>query len=494
MQALEKIKEAFISVVPIMGVVWLLHMTIAPIGDSLAPFLAGGILLALGLGIFLLGAEISLVPIGQKSGAALTSRRSLPLLLVAGLAIGFFTTVAEPDVQVLAAHVTAVAPAISPAVLVFMIAIGVGLLVAVAIARSVLRASLKMMLAVLYLLVFGCACLTEPSFLGIAFDAGGATTGPMTVPFIMALGVGIASAYARSDAADQSFGFIGLASIGPVLAVLLLGMFAAPGSSSGKPEAAPSDLPLWGHFIALLPEIVHEVLMALGPLAAMCVLFQLTLLHLPPIQLARGIVGFIYTFVGLVIFFLGVKGGFIPAGAALGGQLASLWKGAALLPVGFVLGALAVCAEPAVWVLNDQIEQVSGGHIRARVMLFSLSIGVACAVGFAMFRVWQGTSLWWFLIPGYALTFLLATRCPPLFTAIAFDSGGVASGPMASTFILSFTLGASHSMGGTPVTDAFGVIAMIAMTPLITIQILGILYARKRRAVEAQKHSTGTPL
>ena len=496
MQVLNKLKEAAVSVLPIMGIVGLLHLTIAPIEDSLPAFLVGGVLLIIGLSIFLLGAEIGLVPIGQKTGAALTAKRSLPLMILAGLAVGFFATVAEPDVQVLATQVVGVAPDISPNMLIMMIGIGVGGFVAVAVVRSVLRFSLKILLLVFYLLVFGCAWLTDPAFLGIAFDAGGATTGPLTVPFIMALGVGIASSYGRNNAdGDQSFGFVGLSSIGPVLAVLLLGIFLTPGSNQAAAAATSAQpLSLGDHFLTLLPEIVHEVLMALGPLAALCVLFQFTLLHLPPIQLARVIVGFVYTFVGLVIFFLGAKGGFIPAGTELGGQLATTDGGVFLIPVGVLLGALVVCAEPAVWVLNEQVEQASGGHIRARVMLVSLSIGVACAVGIAMFRVWQGVSLWWFLIPGYIITFVLTRFCPDLFTAIAFDSGGVASGPMASTFILSFTLGASSATGGNPATDAFGVIAMIAMTPLITIQILGMLYARKRRAAEAQKHIAETSL
>lgn len=233
--------------------------------------------------------------------------------------------------------------------------------------------------------------------------------------------------------------------------------------------------------------------MALGPLVGLFVIFRIFLLRLTRYQTIRMAVGLVYTFLGLVCFFVGVKGGFIPAGRELGGILAQHDFRYFLILAGVVLGALAVCAEPAVWVLNAQVEEVSGGHIKRTVMLVSLCIGVAAAVGMAMLRVVTGMSIWWFLIPGYVLALGLTLFCPRMFTAIAFDSGGVASGPMASTFILAFTLGASHSLGGNPITDAFGVIAMIAMTPLITIQILGILVDRREKAAARRRDALREP-
>ena len=349
-----------------------------------------------------------------------------------------------------------------------------------------------MLLLLFYLLLFGCAALTSPAFLGVAFDAGGATTGPMTVPFIMALGVGVA-AVRGGRGKDDSFGLIGLASIGPVLSVLILGMLHH-GRTGGVPEAIEAQAStLLGHFGALVPEVAGEVGMALGPLVGLFVIFRMFLLRLTRYQTIRMAVGLVYTFLGLVCFFVGVKGGFIPAGRELGGILAQHDFRYFLILVGVILGALAVCAEPAVWVLNAQVEEVSGGHIKRTVMLVSLCIGVAAAVGMAMLRVVTGMSIWWFLIPGYVLALGLTLFCPRMFTAIAFDSGGVASGPMASTFILAFTLGASHSLGGNPITDAFGVIAMIAMTPLITIQVLGILVDRREKAAARRRNATCEP-
>lgn len=461
-----------------MAVVWLLHISVAPLEENLDRFLVGGALLICGLAIFLLGAELGIVPIGQRAGSALTQRRNLALLLGVGFMVGFFITVAEPDVHVLAQQVASVDPSIKPLWLIGMIAIGVGLFVVVALARIVFQISLRLLLAAFYALLFLCAIFTVPSFLGIAFDAGGATTGPMTVPFIMALGIGIAAVRARGQ--NDSFGLIGIASIGPVLSILILGLFQKGGEVAAGADQHNAALSLWGHFTGLAPEVAAEVGMALLPLVGLFIFFKLFLLkRMTRYRMLRTAFGLLYTWIGLVLFFVGVKGGFIPAGQSIGVLLAAHPQSWLLIVIAFTLGALAVCAEPAVWVLTNQVEEVSGGAIKSRVLLVFLCVGVAVAVALALFRVISSLSLWWFIGPGYAVAFLLTLFCPPMFTAIAFDSGGVASGPMASTFILAFTLGASSGLGGNPILDAFGVIAMIAMTPLIAIQILGILYRKK---------------
>jgi len=485
----DKLKESLISVLPVMVLVGLIHLGLAPLDGIISRFLAGGILLIFGLSVFLVGTEIGVLPVGQKTGSSLTARRSLPLMVGVGFVVGFFITVAEPDVWVLAQQVAGVAPAIKPPLLVSMIAVGVGLFVAVAMGRIIFQIPLRQLLIVFYLMVFLCAALTDPAFVGIGFDAGGATTGPMTVPFIMALGVGVASV-TGGRAADDSFGFIGLASIGPILAVLFMGMLASAGGQAASEEAQTTGLSLVEHFLHLLPEVTGEVATALGPLAMLFIVLQIFLLRMPPAGVRRMIRGLIYTFVGLICFFVGAKGGFMPAGTALGGLIAEIspWL---LIPVGLIIGMVVVCAEPAVWVLTAQVEDVSGGHIRRSLLLAALSLGVGLAVGLAMYRAASGSSLWWFLIPGYALALSMTFFCPQMFTAIAFDSGGVASGPLASTFILSFALGASGALGGNPLTDAFGVIAMIAMMPLIAIQALGILYHRKEQT--ARKRAAVSP-
>lgn len=472
----DKIKEAAISVIPVMTVVWILHLTVAPMGPALYKFLVGGVLLILGLGIFLLGAEVGIVPTGRQAGSALTQKRNLPLLLISGFIIGFFITIAEPDVHVLAEQVRNVDPQISAFTLVLMIAAGVGLFVAIALSRIVFQLSLRIMLAAFYLLVLICAIFTPSSFLGIAFDAGGATTGPMTVPFILALGIGVAAVRARASSND-SFGLIGIASIGPILSVLILGFFTAAGTPVSENGEELADLSIWDHFLGQIPAVSEETAIALAPLVILFGLFRIFLFsHMPVSSMMRVVMGLIYTYIGLVCFFVGVKGGFIPAGTMLGALLSSQDNFFLLILIAFLLGALAVCAEPAVWILTKQVEEVSRGAIKSRMILVFLCIGVAAAVALSLGRLVLGWQLWTFLLPGYLIAFALSLYCPPMFTAIAFDSGGVASGPMASTFILAFTLGAAGQLGTLSVLDAFGAIALIAMTPLIALQILGILF------------------
>lgn len=483
-----KLKETCISVIPIMMIVVLLNFTIAPLGaESLFRFLTGGVLVIIGLTLFLVGADIGIIPIGQKVGAALTAKRNLLILTTVSFAIGFFITVAEPDIQVLASQIVGVNPAVPKTPLMFMIAFGVGFFIVVGLLRIVFNISYHWLLILFYGVIFAFASFSDPGFIGVAFDSGGATTGPMTVPLIIALGVGVASSKGGGVMnRDSSFGLTGMASVGPVMAVLILGLVCS-GSAAG-PDAA--DMVTEGGapgFISLLPHVMKNMAAALMPLALMFALFQIFLIHMPPHQVRRMIKGLAYTFVGLVFFMTGVEGGFMPVGSMIGGIIGSLPYNFVLIPIGLVLGAVVVCAEPAVWVLNEQIEEISGGHIRKRLMLVSLSVGISVSIGIAMLRVITGLSIWYFLILGYAAALILTFFTPKLFTAIAFDSGGVASGPMTSTFILSFTLGASSAAGGNPITDAFGVIAMVAMTPLITIQLLGLLFGMKEKEVLGQK-------
>jgi hypothetical protein len=491
---LEKLKETGISVAPVMLIVLALSLAIAPIpGVLLAKFLLGGVLIIVGLGVFLLGTDIGILPVGQDVGSALVHRRSLPLMLAVGFLVGFIITVAEPDVQVLANQVAKVDASIPKNLLIVMIGLGVGFFVSVSFGRIILGISYRWLLFAFYAAVFILAALTDPAYVAVAFDAGGATTGPMTVPFIMALGVGVAAVRRGKDAEGDSFGLVGLASIGPIMAVLAMGIInkdgaaAAPAAAAAGVEgaAAPASLGILGDFLHLAPETAAEAARALGPLAAMFLAFQLILLKMPPHRVARMAKGLLYSFIGLVLFLVGVNGGFLPAGAAIGARIGASEGNWVLIPIGVVFGAVVVLAEPAVWVLNNQVEEVSGGAIKKEAMLASLSLGVAAAVGIAMLRVVTGISVWWFLVPGYALALALTFFCPPLFTAIAFDSGGVASGPMSSTFILAFTLGASSAAGGNPLSDAFGVIAMIAMTPLIMIQILGLMFSFEEKKAKA---------
>ena len=494
MNLLAKFKETASSVLPVMAIVLILGVTAAPLGsDLLLRFSVGGILLITGLTIFLLGVDVGILPLGEQGGSELTKRRNLPLLLGASFLIGFLVTASEPDIQVLADQVRSVFPLVNKLIFIFMIAGGVGLYIMLGLLRTVMRLSLKIILAISYVVIFILAFAAPQSFVGIAFDSGGATTGPMTVPFIMALGIGVSSARlsskgGSSDSQSDNFGLTGMASVGPIMAVLFYGLVLSHHARTVSETAASAGAEAaqgLRAFTAVLPHIVQEAAFSLLPVLVLFVVFQFFLLRLPPRQVARMIVGFIYSYIGLVVFLVGVNGGFMTAGRKLGellgmraAQSGGLWT-ALLIGTGLLIGAVVVCAEPAVWVLTDQVESISGGTIKRKALLVFLSAGAAIAIGLAMMRALTGFNIMYILVPGYATALILMIFCPKLFTGIAFDSGGVASGPISSTFVLSFALGASQAAGGN--ADAFGVIALIAMTPLIAIQVLGLVFQHKKR-------------
>ncbi len=496
---IEKLKETAISILPIAAIVVLLDLTIAPLPKGMTgQFLFGVFLSIAGLSLFLLGADIGIIPFGEKAGAALTSRRNLALLLGAAFVIGFFITIAEPDVQVLITQIQAVDPDLPGTALLLMIACGIGLFIVVGLIRTVFHIPMKWILTGCYGLVL-LLCLIAPShYIPIAFDASGATTGPMTVPFILALGVGVAAVQSHSknsgSAGENSFGMTGMASVGPIVAVLVMGIIMGGKATGGSDTEMLSDAAVQStstldstlqyglyQFHLLMGETFLDVVKALAPLVAMFVVFQILLLHMPPRQLIRMTAGIVYAFIGLVLFLLGVNGGFMVAGRTIGVTIGSASYRNVLIVLGAVLGAIVVCAEPAVWVLTRQVEDVSNGAIKKRTLLIALASGVAIAIALAVWRVLAGFSLTYILLPGYIIAIALTFFCPPLFTAIAFDSGGVSSGPMTTTFILSFCLGASSAVGGNPLTDAFGVIALVALAPLIAIQLLGLIFGRKMR-------------
>lgn len=481
MELLRKLKEVGTSVIPISLMVTLLHLFVSPLGDGqLASFYIGSALVIVGLALFLVGTEVGLLPIGEKIGSTVTAKKNLPLLLGTGLVVGFVITFAEPDISVLASQVASVNASINETVLITLIAVGLGLLVSIAFLRVIFKLSIKWMFAVFYVMLFVLALFSDPSLVPVAFDSGGATTGPMATPFIMALGIGVARIQKKQEEADN-FGFLAFASIGPILAVLLLGI-SNPNSEASLAQGMAVSYPS-GNFVPLFLEMAKDVLFSLTPLLCIFALFQIFLVKMPTRQVGRMVVGIVYAFIGLVLFFAGAHGGFMPVGFALGKGLGSLSSGLLIL-VGFVFGAVAVIAEPAVWVLVEQVENISRGHIRKSTMLIAMALGVAISVGLAMTRIVTGISIWYYLVPVYTLSLLLLKNTPVLFSAMAFDSGGVASGPMSSTFILSFAIGASVGQGGNPATDAFGVVAFVAMTPLVTIQLLGLLYKRKQAKIE----------
>ena len=470
----EKLKEALQAVLPIIGLVLLLSFTIAPISPSiLLCFLIGGILLIAGIVFFTLGAELAMSPMGERVGTAMTQSKKLWVVVALSFLLGFIITISEPDLQVLAQQV----PAVPNLTLILAVACGVGVFLVVALLRMLFSIALPPFLVCFYAVIFILAFFVPKEFLSVAFDSGGVTTGPMTVPFIMALGVGISATRSDRHAADDSFGLVALCSIGPILAVMMLGLIYNPDSAAYTPPVIPEiadSKQLWNLFAVELPTYMKEIALSLLPIVLFFAVFQALILKLSGRNLTRILIGLVYTYIGLVLFLTGVNVGFMPAGNYLGQVLSGLSHPWVIVPIAMVMGYFIVKAEPAVYVLNKQVEEITDGAIPARAMGTALSAGVAISLGIAMVRVLTGISILWILIPGYTIALVISFFVPKIYTAIAFDSGGVASGPMTAAFLLPLAQGACVALGGNIVTDAFGVVAMVAMTPLITIQVMGL--------------------
>ena len=475
----EKLIETLKAVLPILIIVLLLCFSIAPIPPSiLMTFLIGAVLLIVGMLFFNVGVELSMTPIGERVGSIITKSKNIFVVVIITFIMGFVITISEPDLQVLAQQV----PSIPNLTLILAVAFGVALFLVFAVLRMLFGIPLSRLLLVFYIIVFALAFFVPADFLAIAFDSGGVTTGPMTVPFIMAFGIGIASIRSDKHAEDDSFGLVSMCSIGPILAVLLLGMIYNPEATEQVSESIPiidNTVDLWQLFVVEFPEYIKEMALSILPIIIFFGIFQLMARDLNKRSLIKIAIGLIYTYIGLVLFLTGVNVGFMPAGNYLGQTIAGLSYAWIIVPIGMIIGYFIVLAEPAVFVLTKQVEEMTSGAISAKAMGTSLSIGVSLSVGLAMIRVLTGISILWFLVPGYFIALVLTFFVPKIFTAIAFDSGGVASGPMTATFLLPFAMGACEALGGNIITDAFGIVAMVAMTPLITIQIMGLVFKIK---------------
>ena len=482
-----KIKEALLSALPITLIVYVLSLTpwFDFSGAELIAFSVGAVLLILGIGLFNLGADLAMTPMGTHVGSGLSKQKKLGLLLGVCFALGVLITVAEPDLQVLAKQVQGV---INGKTLIVTVGVGVGIFLVVSILKIVFRKTLSELLSIFYMLLFCLALILtvmgKQAFLPMAFDSGGVTTGPITVPFIMALGVGISYVLGDRRSKDNSFGLVALCSIGPILAVMALGMFSRGELTYSVPDYTVQG-DILGAYLHTALHTVKEVSIALGLIVAFFLICNFTLLHMNKRQLLRIALGVVFTYIGLVMFLTGVNVGFMPIGYKLGAALGKLHP-AFLIGFGVLMGVLVVLAEPAIHVLNAQVEEVTGGMITKKSMILGLCIGVGMAIGLAMLRIVFDFSIIYYVIPGYFISLLLSLFVPKVYTAIAFDSGGVASGPMTSGFILPFAVGACVTVQGADAVlrDAFGVVAVVAMTPLITIQLLGFRAVVSRKVRE----------
>lgn len=491
-RVLLKLREAFISVLPVTVIVLILAATplVNFTGAELGAFCVCAVFLILGIGLFNLGADLAMTPMGEQIGGGLTKSRKIAVLLIVCFLMGVLITVAEPDLSVLAEQVKGV---MNSTLLIVTVGVGVGLFLLIAVLKIIMRKDLSAILMFFYMTLFAlCALLIESgknNFLAMCFDSGGVTTGPITVPFIMALGVGIATTIGGKNSNENSFGLVALCSIGPILAVIILSMTANGTLDPEKMIPTYTVASELDNFGGILLATCREVVIALALIIAFFVILQLTVLKLPRAKIIQIIIGIAYTFVGLVVFLTAVKVGFMPIGLKLGKMLAD--NRAVLITFGLILGMVVVLAEPAIHVLNKQVEEVTGGGVTKKEMLVALCLGVGLAIALSMIRIIYNFSVLYYLIPGYLVSLGLSFFVPKLYTAIAFDSGGVASGPLTSGFILPMAIGACSTIAPDAVLQlAFGVVAMVAMIPLITIQALGfkaVMSAKARNRITMRR-------
>jgi hypothetical protein len=490
----EKIMEAFSSVLPITAIVLIASIALVPMSSGIIMmFLVGAALLIIGMGFFTLGADMAMMPMGEGIGAELTKGRSVLLAVGISFLMGVIITIAEPDLMVLALQL---ARSVNIWTLIVTVGLGVGLFMAIAVLRVVIGVPLRFLLLFFYILTFSLAFYLATrgnlAFIPVSFDSGGVTTGPITVPFMLAMALGVASLRGDRKAKDDSFGFVALCSVGPIMTMMLLGavlnITEVPANGMPEEEIAAiggyTDRDVVKHFLFAFPSTVKNVGLALGAILVFFFVFQLITRRFRDRQLSKILVGFIYTFIGLVVFLTGVDVGFIPVGSLFGSGLGASPNKWILIPLSMVIGYFIVAAEPAVHVLNKQVEDVSQGAITQKVMGKALAIGMSLALGIAMVRILFNISILYILIPGYAFALALTFFVPPIFTGIAFDSGGVCSGPMTSTFLLPFAIGVCATAGH--MEDAFGIVSMVAMTPLVVIQLLGLIYTSRMKASAKQ--------
>ena len=473
---------------PIPIVVLVLHLTITPLSRlEVFYFLRGSFLIVVGLTFFLHGMDIGIMPIGSFLGSSLIRSKRVLFILISGGVIAFLVAVAEPNLLILGKQVEENVSGLSAISLLIVASIGLALAIILSLARTIFQLPFKFIILLVYGLIFALTAFVSPLCVSIALDTGGAITGPLTVPFIISFGVGSASVRSDIAAHDDNFGYTGMAVASPVLLVLIYAVlfkFFTGTTIAPIEQGLEQATSLTPYLLQLLPSIMWSVFLSILPLVILLLVFQFLLLHIPSEALRRIILGFIYSYIGLCFFFFGTNTAFIPIGEILGKLLSLLSYNWIALPIAFVIGGAVVCSEPAAWALIAQVEEVSEGNIRSSIMLLALALGTSFFVALAIAKILFGFSIWYLIIPSYLLIFVLTIFTPPLFSAIAFDSGSVASGPISSAFVLPLALGFSSQFSSGSASNAFGLIAMTSLSPLITIQILGCMFeGKKRRAL-----------
>lgn len=485
MKLLKYVKEVFISSLPLVAVIALTTIISTPDAAGWIKLIIGYIAVVIGQALFLVGVDNSILPMGKLVGNSVTKLKKIAFVLLFGFLFGLLATAAEPAISVLASQVSGISPAINATLFVFLVAFGTGIMVAFAIYRIIKNIDIRYVFLVLYILIFIIVFLVPNQYVSLAFDASGATTGDVSVPFILALGLGISHTVSKNKSNDESFGIIGIASTGSVIAVFIFGMIK--GNQTNLLPYSPGETASIG---TILLNNLGSVTLAIVPIVIVFLIFQFSYIKLPKQQIRSIILSSLIVFVGLFIFLSGIDYGFAYAGKYIGDTFMDPsrpeWFKWLMIPLGFILGFAITITEPAVVVLGEQVEELTNGHIKKRTIKMTLGLSIGIAAIFSILRILlNGINILYFLIPLYVIALALLFFTPKMFVGLAFDSGGVTGGAITSAFLTPLTLGASQALKQDVLTSGLGIIAFISVTPLIIIQVLGIFYARRMKKLEA---------
>ncbi len=503
MKILRTIKETLLSSLPLAAII-ILCLLFAPMEDpaNYIRLLIGYSSVVVGQALFLVGLDSSILPIGHMVGTTFSKCKKVIFILLFGFLFGVLATVAEPAISVLARQIHMIMPVVNSTLFIWITATGIGIGVAIALWRIIKDINIKVIFAVLYVATFALVIFSPEEFIALAFDGSGATTGDVSVPFILALGIGISATFSKNKTNDDSLGIIGIASVGPIIAVLLYGVLLKIAGGGTLPPANDYEAGAAGSLGSILTGNLKDVALAVLPIVLISIPFQFFAFKLPRKEFLRMLFGVVPVYVGLLIFLSGIDYGFAFVGQYIGQIFfdparpeSFCWL---LLIVGFVLGAAITVSEPAVAVLGSQIEELTNGHIKKSTISVTLAIGIGFAAMLSILKILTQVNILWFLAPLYAVSIVMMKFTPRLFVGLAFDSGGVTGGALTSAFLTPLTLGIAQSVAQRSgsemsiLTNGFGIIAFISVTPLIAVQALGIIYhirSRKLAAAEAEMYA-----
>lgn len=469
----KKLKEVTISIIPIVAIVLLLHFFVCPFSeDVLIKFLISCLLLCVGQVLFLTGVDSTIMPMGEMVGSSSKKVSTFFLFLLFAFLFGMFATIAEPDVQVLCQEIVIMGVIkINKTLLLFIVGAGVGLFVAFGLLRIVKKVPIKALYLISLALIFLMAAFVPDSFVAIAFDAGGSTVGIVTTPFLLSLTAGIVDRSSKNS--NDNFGVVGIAGLGPVIAILLLSLLSSSGGATAIVES--QEFGIW-------IEVLYNTIMAIVPLVCIFYIFEIIYIKLPKAKKRALVLGVIVTFVGLYMFLFGINYGLMELSNAMGKMLSEQNIGV-ILAVYVVFAFAIVFTEPSIRVLGSQIEAETQGNINRKVVNIAIAIAMALAVSLSAIRIYYNISIWYFLGIGYGLIVVLMAFSPSLFVSIAFDSGSVASGPMATALLMPAMVAMSETA-----SEGFGFIALVSMMPVIVLESLGVIYNIKMYGIKKNKY------